>query len=85
MAERAKLIEKLDSLMRLARDIRIALDFRSRLDETDGVVDLLVFGDGQSVFTRLSTADLAAVDARVSKMVGDLVAKANQLKELATS
>ena len=85
MAERAKLIEKLDSLMRLARDIRIALDFRSRLDETDGVVDLLVFGDGQSVFTRLSTADLAAVDARVSKMVGDLVAKADQLKELATS
>ncbi len=81
MTERRELIERLEDLMRLARDISMILGFRNRLDETGGVVDLVAFGDGESVFTTLSPPDLAQIDTKVSKMIDDLVAKANKLKE----
>lgn len=80
MAERRELVERLEDLMRLATDIRMALDFMDRLDETGGVVDLVAFGDGESVFTTLSQADLAQIDTRISRMLGELVAKANRLR-----
>jgi len=77
---RAK-IEKLEDLLRLARDVRMALDFRYRLEETGGVVDLVVFATGERVFTKLSPEDLEAIDTRIIKMIDDLIAKAGTLKE----
>ena len=82
MAERRKLIEDLEDLMRLSRDVRMALDFRNRLDETGGVVDLVTFGTGESVFTTLSATDLAQVDSKIGKMIGALKAKAAELKQV---
>jgi len=77
---RAK-IEMINDLLRLASDIRMALDFRYRLEETEGVVDLVVFATGERVFTKLSEADLQAIDKMISKMISNLVAKATTLAE----
>jgi len=77
---RAK-IRNLDDLLRLASDVRMALDFRDRLEETGGVVDLVVFATGERVFTKLSPEDLKAIDARITAMIDDLVVKAGKLKE----
>jgi len=75
---RAK-IDKLDDLLRLASDLRRVLDFRNRVEETGGVVDLVVFATGERVFTRLSSEDLATIDTRIAKMIDDLITKANKL------
>jgi len=77
---RAK-IEMINDLLRLASDIRMALDFRYRLEETEGVVDLVVFATGERVFTKLSEADLQAIDKMISEMISNLVAKATTLAE----
>ena len=78
--KRNKLIESLDDLMRLANDIRIALNFKDKLEESNGVADLLRFGSGESIFTKLSTNDLMAIDVKIAKFVNEFKARASELK-----
>jgi len=77
---RAK-IKKLDDLIRLAGDTHLALALRERLEETEGVVDLIVFTTHQRISTKLTQAELKAIDDKISELIADLIAKANALAE----
>ena len=76
--------EDLDNIMRLLRDIRMAVDFRERLKMTGGVADLVVFGTGERIFTRLSPDDIAAIDNKINQMINELVNRVNKLKSEGT-
>jgi len=77
---RAK-VEKLEDLLRLARDINAILRFRLYLEETGGVVDLIVFATGERIFTKLSPEEIDAIDKRIAEMIEGLIAKALKLKQ----
>jgi len=73
-------IEELDSLLRVARDLRMTLDLRQRLEEVGGVVDLAVLETEERISTKLSEADMEAIDRRIEAMINNLVTKAIRLK-----
>jgi len=77
---RAK-IENLNDLLRLARDIRIALDFKLRVLEAEGIVDLIIFSTEERIFTKLTAEDIDVIDERIAEMIENLIGKAVKLKQ----
>jgi len=77
----AKLVEDLDDLVRLASDIKLSLGFRDRLEATNGFVDLIVFGNGESVFTKLSDIDIKMLEEKISKLSKELLNKTKRFNQ----
>jgi len=74
------ILEKLEDLLRLGRDLHLVLSFRLRLEETEGIADLIILSTDERIFTKLTAEDINAIDAKITEMIEALKEKALKLK-----
>ncbi len=72
--------EKLDEIVRIINDIRIAQDFKEDLANNNNKVNMVNFGSGESVFTTLDPKVKEQIDEKIVAFLKQLKTKVVELE-----
>ncbi|KKK68333.1 hypothetical protein LCGC14_2945120 [marine sediment metagenome] len=72
--------ENLDEIFRIINDIRVAQDFKDDLVANKNKVNIVSFGNGESVFTTLDSKVVDQMDVKIAALVQQLKTKVDELK-----
>ncbi len=75
-----KLREKLDEIVRIINDIRVAQDFKEDLITNNNKVRMVNFGNGESISTILDNNVIGQIDVKIIALVKQLKAKVAEIK-----
>lgn len=70
-----KITEKLDNISRIIMDIRMASDFLEMVTQEKGVVNLVMFGTGEAIFTKITDAEKTQINTKITALIEELKTK----------